>query len=150
SLVNVVLTKLGIRGFPKTSGGSGIQVFIPLAPGHTYPEVREFCGAVGALLRSAYPEKVTMEASKAKRAGKVYVDVDQNAKGQTLVAPYSVRPYPGAPVSAPLEWTELDQDLVPEQFTIRTIFERLEEVGDPFKPALSLKQDLHPALEQLR
>lgn len=150
SLVNVVLTKLGIRGFPKTSGGSGIQVFIPLAPGHTYPEVREFCGAVGSLLRSAYPEKVTMEASKAKRAGKVYVDVDQNAKGQTLVAPYSVRPYPGAPVSAPLEWTELEQDLVPEQFTIRTIFERLEEVGDPFKPALSLKQDLHPALEQLR
>jgi bifunctional non-homologous end joining protein LigD len=149
-LVNVVLDRLGVKGFPKTSGGAGLQVFIPLTGGHTYSDVREFCAGVGRLIQQAYPEKVSMEPSKPKRAGKVYVDVDQNAKGQTLVAPYSVRPYPGAPVSMPLRWEELDDDFMPEQFTIATAFERIEEAGDLFRPALSLRQDLHPALEQLR
>ncbi|MGQ0678854.1 MAG: non-homologous end-joining DNA ligase [Actinomycetota bacterium] len=148
-LVGVVLEGLGLKGFPKTSGGSGIQIFIPIAPGHSYREVREFCSAVGGMLRTAYPERVSMEASKAKRAGKVYVDVGQNAKGQTLVAPYSVRPYPGAPVSTPLAWSELDGEFYPEQFRIATLFERIEKVGDLFADALRIKQDLHPALERL-
>jgi bifunctional non-homologous end joining protein LigD len=148
-LVRVVLDGLGLRAFPKTSGGSGIQVFIPLKQGHTYRQVRAFCTAVGELLRSAYPEKVTLEPSKAKRAGKVYVDAGQNARGQTLVAPYSVRPYPGAPVSTPLRWEELDEDFYPEQFLISTIFERLERVGDLFGDAIKIHQDLSPALERL-
>lgn len=149
-LVKVVLDGLGLSAFPKTSGGAGLQIFVPLTPGHSYREVREFCAGVGAMLRTAYPEKVTMEASKPKRAGKVYVDVGQNAKGQTLVAPYSVRPYPGAPVSTPLRWEELDEPIYPEQFLISTIFERIEQVGDPFADALRTRQDLHPALERLR
>ena len=148
-MVGVVLEGLGLKSFPKTSGGSGIQVFIPLAPGHTYREVREFCGAVGAMLRSAYPERVTMEAGKAKRAGKVYVDAGQNAKGQTLVAPYSVRPYPGATVSTPLAWAELEEEIYPEQFRMGTLFERIERVGDLFAEAMKIKQDLHPALQRL-
>jgi bifunctional non-homologous end joining protein LigD len=148
-LVRVVLDGLNLRAFPKTSGGSGIQIFIPLTEGHTYKQVRGFCTAVGGLLRSAYPEKVTLEPSKAKRAGKVYVDAGQNAKGQTLVAPYSVRPYPGAPVSTPLSWEELDEEFYPEQFLISTIFERLEQVGDLFGEAIKIKQDLTPALERL-
>jgi bifunctional non-homologous end joining protein LigD len=149
-LVNVVLTGLGLKGFPKTSGGSGLQIFIPLAPGHTYPEVREFCTAVGGMLRIAYPEKVTLEFAKPKRAGKVYVDAGQNAKGQTLVAPYSVRPYPGAPVSAPLAWEELDEEIYPEMFRIGSMFERIEQVGDLFADAMKIRQDLHPALNRLR
>lgn len=149
-LVTVVLTGLGLKGFPKTSGGSGLQIFIPLAPGHTYPEVREFCIAVGGMLRLAYPEKVTLEFAKPKRAGKVYVDAGQNAKGQTLVAPYSVRPYPGAPVSAPLAWEELDDDIYPEMFRIGSMFERIEQVGDLFADAMKIRQDLHPALNRLR
>lgn len=149
-LVNVVLTGLGLKGFPKTSGGSGLQIFIPLAPGHTYPEVREFCTAVGGMLRLAYPEKVTLEFAKPKRAGKVYVDAGQNAKGQTLVAPYSVRPYPGAPVSAPLAWEELDEEIYPEMFRIGSMFERIEQVGDLFADAMKIRQDLHPALNRLR
>lgn len=149
-LVNVVLTGLSLKGFPKTSGGSGLQIFIPLAPGHTYPEVREFCTAVGGMLRLAYPEKVTLEFAKPKRAGKVYVDAGQNAKGQTLVAPYSVRPYPGAPVSAPLAWEELDEDIYPEMFRIGSMFERIEQVGDLFADAMKIRQDLHPALNRLR
>ncbi|MEX2588272.1 MAG: non-homologous end-joining DNA ligase [Actinomycetota bacterium] len=149
-LVKVVLDGLGLAAFPKTSGGSGLQIFVPITPGHSYKEVREFCAGVGALLRSAYPEKVTMEAAKAKRAGKVYVDVGQNAKGQTLVAPYSVRPYPGAPVSTPLAWKELDQVIYPEQFRISTLFERIERVGDLFADAVRSRQDLGPTLQRLR
>jgi bifunctional non-homologous end joining protein LigD len=148
-MVKVVLDGLGLKAFPKTSGGSGLQVFIPLAPGHTYKEVRDFCTAVGAMLRSVYPERVTMEASKPKRAGKVYVDAGQNAKGQTLVAPYSVRPYPGATVSAPLAWNELEDEIYPEQFRMSTLFERIEQVGDLFADAMKIKHDLHPALDRL-
>jgi len=148
-LVRVLLEKLGLSSFPKTSGGAGLQIFIPLTPGHTYKQVRSFCSALGGLLRAAYPEKVTMEFAKKSRAGKVYIDVDQNARGQTLVAPYSVRPYPGAPVSTPLSWNELESEFYPEQFTITTLFDRLSTTGDLFRPAMSSPQDLHPALEQL-
>lgn len=148
-LVKVVLDRLGLRGYPKTSGGAGIQVFLPLAPGHSYGEVREFCSAVGRLITAAYPERVTMEPSIPRRAGKVFIDANQNAKGKTLVAPYSVRPYPGATVSAPLAWEELEEEFFPEQFTMRTIFERLERVGDPFRGVLLHRQDLHPVLRRL-
>ncbi len=148
-LVKVVLDGLGLRAFPKTSGGSGLQIFIPITPGHTYGEVREFCTAVGGMLRMAYPEKVTLEFAKSKRAGKVYVDAGQNAKGQTLVAPYSVRPYPGAPVSTPLAWEELDDEIYPEMFRIGSLFERIEQVGDLFADAMKIRQDLHPALQRL-
>jgi bifunctional non-homologous end joining protein LigD len=149
-LVHTVLERLGLKGYPKTSGGAGLQVFIPLRPGHTYPEVREFCSAVGRLISAAYPERATVETPVARRAGKVFVDANQNARGKTLVAPYSVRPYPGAPVSMPLRWEELDHPFFPEQFTIATAFERIGRVGDLFLPARLARQDLHPALEQLR
>lgn len=148
-LVHTVLDRLGLHGFPKTSGGAGLQIFVPLTPGHTYPEVREFCLGVGRLITAVYPEKATLEPSIPKRKGKVFVDVNQNAKGKTLVAPYSVRPYPSAPVSMPLAWDELDEDFLPEQFTIATAFERLDRVGDLFAPARLRRQDIHPALRQL-
>ncbi len=148
-LVRTVLERLGLKGYPKTSGGAGLQVFVPLRPGHTYPEVREFCSALGRLISAAYPERATVETSMPKRKGKVFIDVNQNARGKTLVAPYSVRPYPGAPVSMPLRWEELDQELFPEQFTIATAFERIGQVGDLFLPARLARQDLHPALERL-
>lgn len=149
-LVHTVLDRLGLHGFPKTSGGAGLQIFLPLAPGHTYPEVREFCLGVGRLITAVYPERATLEPSIPRRKGKVFVDAHQNAKGKTLVAPYSVRPYPNAPVSMPLAWEELDQDFLPEEFTIATAFERIERVGDLFAPARLRRQDLHGALRQLK
>jgi bifunctional non-homologous end joining protein LigD len=148
-LVKVVLDRLGIRAFPKTSGGAGIQIFIPLVAGHTYPEVRAFCAGVARLIRAAYPEKVTTEMSIPKRKGHVFVDVNQNARGKTLVAPYSVRPYPGAPVSTPLRWEELDEEIYPEQFTIRTVPGLVDDRGDPFRPALIHRQDIRPAIARL-
>ena len=96
-----------------------------------------------------YPEKATLEPSIPRRKGHVFVDANQNAKGKTLVAPYSVRPYPGAPVSMPLAWEELEEEILPEQFTIATAFERIEKVGDLFAATRLRRQDLHPALLQL-
>jgi bifunctional non-homologous end joining protein LigD len=148
-LVHTVLERLGLRGFPKTSGGAGLQIFIPLLPGHTYAEVRELCLGIGRLITAVYPEKATLEPSIPRRKGHVFVDAYQNAKGKTLVAPYSVRPYPGAPVSMPLAWEELEEEILPEQFTVATAFERIERTGDLFAPARLHRQDLHPALEQL-
>ena len=77
------------------------------------------------------------------------MDVNQNARSKTLVAPYSVRPYPGAPVSMPLRWEELDEEFFPEQFTIRTVPDRVDEVGDAFASALIHRQDIRPAVERL-
>lgn len=149
-LLKVVLDRFDLRAFPKTSGGAGLQIFIPITPGHSYAEVRQFCSGVGRLIQHAYPEKVTLEPSKLRRKGKVFIDANQNSAGKTLVAPYSVRPYPLATVSAPLSWEELDEEFYPEAFTIETIFDRITEIGDPFRPALSVKQDLHPVMEQIR
>lgn len=149
-LVHTVLDRFGLRAVPKTSGGAGVQIFIPLAPGHSYAEVREFCTGVGRLITTVYPERATLEPSIPKRKGKVFIDANQNAKGKTLVAPYSVRPYPLAPVSMPLRWEELDGEFYPEQFTIATAFDRIERVGDLFAPTRMWRQDLHPVLAQLR
>jgi bifunctional non-homologous end joining protein LigD len=149
-LVHTVLDRLGLRAVPKTSGGAGLQIFIPIAPGHSYAEVREFCAGVGRLITAVYPERATLEPSIPKRKGKVFIDANQNAKGKTLVAPYSVRPYPGAPVSMPLSWDELGEEFFPEQFTILTAFERIAAAGDLFAATRMWRQDLHPALAQLR
>ena len=149
-VVHTLLERLGLHAFPKTSGGAGLQIFLPLTPGHTYPEVREFCLGVGRLITAVYPERATLEPSIPRRKGKVFIDAHQNAKGKTLVAPYSVRPYPSAPVSMPVAWEELDEDFLPEEFTIATAFGRLARTGDLFAPARLRRQDLHPALEQLR
>jgi bifunctional non-homologous end joining protein LigD len=149
-LVHTLLDRLGLQAFPKTSGGAGLQIFIPLAPGHSYAEVREFCMGVGRVITAVYPERATVEPSIPRRKGKVFIDANQNAKGKTLVAPYSVRPYPGAPVSMPLTWEELEEDFLPEQFTIVTAFERIRQVGDLFAGSRLRRQDLRPALAQLR
>ncbi|HWD09078.1 MAG TPA: non-homologous end-joining DNA ligase [Actinomycetota bacterium] len=149
-LVHTVLDRLGLRAVPKTSGGAGLQIFIPLAPGHSYAEVREFCTGVGRLITAVYPERATLEPSIPKRKGRVFIDANQNAKGKTLVAPYSVRPYPLAPVSMPLSWEELDEEFYPEQFTVATAFERIGAVGDLFAQTRMWRQDLHPALAQFR
>lgn len=149
-LVHTILDRFGLQAVPKTSGGAGLQIFIPLSPGHSYAEVREFCIGVGRLITAVYPERATLEPSIPRRRGKVFIDALQNARGKTLVAPYSVRPYPGAPVSMPLAWEELDRDFLPEQFTIATAFERLDRVGDLFGPTRLWRQDLHAALGQLR
>jgi bifunctional non-homologous end joining protein LigD len=97
-----------------------------------------------------HPDIATVERVVGQREGKVYVDFGQNRRGATVVPPYVVRPVPGATVSTPLDWDELEGDLDPGAFTIRTVPQRLSRVGDLFAPVLSDRQDLTPAISKLR
>lgn len=132
----------GLTGFPKTSGATGVQVYVPVEPRYTYGQVRAFAEFFCRVLEKTFPEKATTERSVAKRGGKVYLDYMQNAKGKTLIAPYCPRPLPGAPVSAPLTWEELEGGAVPSMFTVKTMPRRLEEKGDLFRGVLELRQNI--------
>ncbi len=147
--VGRLLRGIGLRPLLKTSGASGLHIVVPLVPGYTYDHSRMFCEGVARVVARELGDIATVERKLANRGGKVYVDFGQNRAGQTIVPPYVPRPVPGASVSCPLEWDELDFELSPRMFTIETIFERLEERGDLFRPLLGDLQDLMPAIEAL-
>jgi bifunctional non-homologous end joining protein LigD len=142
--IKVALDNLGLRGYPKTSGATGIHIYLPLDPVHSYGRVRRFVETVGRLIVAADPDNVTMEWDIPARAGKVFIDHNQNVGGKTIASVYAVRPYPGAPVSTPLTWTELEQ-VTPEMFTIETIWDRLADAGERFAPVLAGGQTLEAA-----
>jgi bifunctional non-homologous end joining protein LigD len=147
-LVKVVLDGLGLRGYAKTSGATGMQVFVPLDGTHTHPDAREFVEQVGRLVVRAYPEKATMAWPVADRAGKVFIDHQMNRSGANIASVYSLRPLPRAPVSTPLGWDELDDDIEPGDFRIDNVWERFA-AGDRFAPVLEDKQSLAGAMEAL-
>ena len=147
-LLREALGHLRLRGYPKTSGSRGIHVHVPLDPVHDYARVRMFVQQLGHLLAAANPENVTMDRHIPNRAGKVYIDSGQNRAGATIAAAYSVRPRPGAPVSTPLRWDELDS-IDPAGFTIATIWDRIARYGDLFAPVLLGGQRLDRAEESL-
>ncbi len=142
--IKVALDNLGLRGYPKTSGATGLHIYVPLDPVHDYGRVRRFVETVGRLMAAADPTNVTMEWDIPRRAGKVFIDHNQNVGGKTIASVYAVRPRPGAPVSTPLAWEEVGV-LTPDLFTIETIWKRLEAVGDRFAPVLSGGQTLDGA-----
>jgi len=134
---------LGVVGVPKVTGKRGIQVFVPLRPGYTFEETRDWVERVSRAVGAAAPDLVSWEWSKDRRDGRARLDFTQNWGNRTLVAAYSPRPAPGLPVSAPIAWDELDDPaLRPDRWTIRTIFERVEARGDLFAPALGPGQSL--------
>jgi bifunctional non-homologous end joining protein LigD len=130
-----VLETLEVPSVPKTSGKRGIHVFVPLAPGYTHEEVADFACNVAAAVAAKVPG-ITVERSLAKRRGRLYLDCMQNGYGKTVVAPYSLRAMDGAPVSAPLKWSEITKKLDPLKYNIRTMPNRLAKVGDLFAPVL--------------
>jgi bifunctional non-homologous end joining protein LigD len=134
-MVRVALQRLGLVGYPKTSGATGLHVYVPLEPVHSYDRVRRFVETVGGLIVGAAPETATMEWEIPKRAGKVFIDHNQNVAGKTIASVYSVRPRAGAPVSAPLLWDEVD-DTDPASITVATLWERVGRHGDLFAPVL--------------
>ncbi|RYZ36876.1 MAG: DNA ligase D [Myxococcaceae bacterium] len=136
------LDELGLQSFPKTSGKRGLHVLVPLAPGHTYARALAFANARAAELEEALGDIATTERSVGKRGGRLYLDVGQNARGKTVVAPYSLRAVEGAPFSAPLDWSEVTARLDPHRFRLETLRKRLESVGDLFAPVLRTKQTL--------
>jgi bifunctional non-homologous end joining protein LigD len=147
-LVKVVLDGLGLRGYAKTSGATGMQVFVPLDGTHTHSDAREFVERVGRLVVRAYPEKATMAWPVAERAGKIFIDHQMNRAGANIASVYSLRPLPGAPVSTPLDWGELDTDIEPGDFRIDNVWDRFAG-SDRFAPVLTDKQSLIPAMEAL-
>ncbi|MBX5436836.1 MAG: non-homologous end-joining DNA ligase [Alicyclobacillaceae bacterium] len=129
-----LLERMELPHLAKTSGATGLQVFIPLTGGHTFAQTRVFTRAVAEYLRAELPQLVTLERLKKDRGHKVYVDYPQHGRSRTLVAAYSPRATPAATVSAPLTWTELERGVRPEAFTIHNMAERVRAVGDLMRP----------------
>jgi len=143
-LIKLALDQMGLTGYAKTSGATGLHIYVPLDPIYEYGRVRKFVESVGRLLVTANPDEITMEWDIPKRAGKVFIDHNQNVGGKTIASVYSVRPRPGAPVSAPFLWSELEA-VRPDYFTIATIWDRLQRAGDLFGPVLRGGQQLEAA-----
>jgi bifunctional non-homologous end joining protein LigD len=137
------LGALKVRSFIKTSGASGLHIFVPLEPEYTYEEVRMFAGAIGQRVRAELPKLVTSERTVSKRKpGTVLIDALQNSLGKPLAAVYSLRPMPGAPVSTPVTPAELKRGFKPGDFTCETIFARLKRTGDLWEDIWNQRQSL--------
>ena len=147
-LVGRLLEEVGLPGYAKTSGADGIHVVAPITRRSTFAETYDFAERVAALLERRHPGLVTTEWLKAKRRG-VLLDHRQNGAGKTIASAYSVRPKPRAPVSTPLRWEELTEDIDPVELNIDTVPDRIREHGDLWEPLLRVKQRLEPALARV-
>lgn len=147
-VVRDVLTEMGLRAYPKVSGATGIHIYIPVTPQYPFSAASRFAGLVGRIVADLLPDLATTERRIGKRGPRVYIDHLQNLAGQTIAAPYSVRPLPRAPVSTPVTWDEL-QRCEPMHFTIKTVPARLRQLGDVFAPVLAGFQRLDPWLDEL-
>ncbi len=140
---------LEIDSYCKTSGSTGLHVYIPLAAKYDYDIAKNFAQLVAQKVNEVLPSTTSVLRMPAKRKKKVYLDFLQNRRGQTLAAPYSVRPKPGATVSTPLLWSEVNTKLDVSKFTIKTIFKRLDKVGDLWKPVAGKAANLDKAIKSL-
>ena len=142
-LYRTALSHLGVRGHPKVTGKRGIQVWIGIRPGYAFDETRDWVEGLSRAVGSTVPDLVSWEWAKRARKGKARLDFTQNAINKTLVAPYSPRPAPGAPVSMPIDWDELDDPrLRPDRWTVRDAPDRLADGGDRFAGVLEDRQEL--------
>jgi len=148
--VHAVLTKAQIPGFPKTSGATGLHIYIPLGAKYEFEIAREFARLIATLVHHEVPGFTSLERSPKKRKQKVYLDFLQNRSGQTLASVYSLRPREGATVSTPLRWEEIKPGLDPRDFTIKTIHRRLQKTGDLFKGVLGPGVDIAKCIEMLK
>ncbi|MBX9853479.1 MAG: non-homologous end-joining DNA ligase [Cytophagaceae bacterium] len=148
--VKEVLDRGNITGFCKTSGSRGLHIYVPLGAKYDYDQTKQFAELIASLTNELVPKITSLERMPARRKNKIYLDYLQNRRGQTLAAPYCVRPKPGATVSTPLEWEEVKDGLHPSQFNIRNIFERLKEKGDIFKGIMGKGADIEKALKKLK
>jgi DNA ligase D len=142
----VLLDDLGYAGFPKTSGGRGIHIYVRIEPHWTFTDVRHAAIAFGRELERRLPGQVTTAWWKEQRGERIFIDYNQNARDRTIASAYSVRPKPGAPVSAPLAWDELTE-VAPEDFTVATMPARFAEVGDRHAAIDDAAHSLQPLLD---
>jgi bifunctional non-homologous end joining protein LigD len=145
-----VLRAAQVNYFLKTSGATGFHIYLPLEPVYTYEQARTFAQVISQLVATELPKDTTLERSVSKRPrGRVLLDALQNAKGKPLASVYSVRAFPGAPVSTPVTPKELEGDINPEKWTLRTLDARLREVGDLWKDFWNKRQTLDKPLTAL-
>lgn len=143
TLFRTALDHLGVQGFPKVTGQRGVQVWIPVEPVHDFAATRDWVERLSRSIGRAVPELVSWAWEVRSRGGRARLDYTQNARNKTLVAPYSVRAAPGAPVSLPVRWEELDDpELCPDRWTIRDAGDRIRREGDLFAGALGPPQHL--------
>jgi bifunctional non-homologous end joining protein LigD len=147
-LVGDLMSEIGIRAYVKTSGADGMHVFVPIERRHSFEEAHAFAESVALILEARHPGVVTSEWLKAKRNG-VLIDYHQNGAGRTTASVYSVRPKPGATVSVPLRWEELEDGLDRRDFTMEVALRRIKQEGDLFDPVLGGGQSLGDATAAL-
>jgi bifunctional non-homologous end joining protein LigD len=148
-VVKNIMDELETECYCKTSGATGLHVFVPLAAKYNYNNIKTVAEVIAQTVFARLPETTSIIRNPQKRQKKVYIDFLQNRKGQTLAAPYSVRPRAGATVSTPLNWNEVNEKLDPTDFTIKTIFKRLDKFGDLWKPMTGKGSNLDKIIKQL-
>ena len=136
----------GYAAFPKTSGGRGIHIYVRIEPKWTFTDMRHAAIAFGRELENRLPGEVTTKWWKEERGERIFVDYNQNARDRTIASAYSIRPKPGAPVSAPFHWDELN-DVKPEHFNVATMPKRFQDVGDPHDKIDDKHHSLQPLLD---
>ncbi|HEY4651099.1 MAG TPA: DNA ligase D, partial [Pontibacter sp.] len=144
-----VLDKAGATAFCKTSGATGMHIFVPLGANYSFDQARDFAHLVAQLVHEKLPKLTSLERSPKERRKQVYLDFLQNSIGQTIAAAYTVRPRPGATVSTPLSWDEVKPGLTPEAFTLKNVPDRIRQKGDLFKGVLSEGVDLQKCLKNI-
>ena len=149
NMVKQVLDNIGVEGYCKTSGSTGLHIYVPLGAKYTYDQSRMLAELVVTLVHNELPRFTSLERSPAKRKGKIYLDYLQNKTTQTIAAPYSLRPKPGAPVSTPLQWEEVKKGLRIKDHNINNALARVKETGDIFKPVLGKGADLKKAIKKI-
>ena len=139
-----VLEQAGVRGYPKTSGGDGLHVFVPLGAGHTFERVRTWVKAIGQRLASSYPDLIALAHGATHRGDRVTIDYAQNSVGRNTAAPYTLRAHTAHPtVSTPLTWAELDAGIIhPARLSPQVVLERVRQMGDLFAPVLQGDQHI--------
>jgi bifunctional non-homologous end joining protein LigD len=144
-----ILDKAGATYYCKTSGASGLHIYVPLNNKYKYAPAKSFAHVIAMLTQELVPDFTTLERTVAKRGDRIYIDFLQNSKGQTLASAYSVRPVPGACVSTPLTWKEVRKGLHPTQFNIYNLHKRIEKLGDLFYQVLGKGNDIRKCLNNL-
>lgn len=137
--IHRLLEKIGIESFCKTSGATGLHIYIPLGAKYSYKQSGQFAELIAIMINRQLPDITSVIRSPAKRQGKVYIDFLQNRMGQTMASPYSVRPQPGALISTPLLWSEVNSRLHPTLFHIKNIHKRIEKKGDLWQKILTAR-----------
>jgi len=149
-VIKEVLDKAGAVSYPKTSGATGIHIYVPLGGKYTYDQAKDFAHIVATLAHAQLPGVTSLDRILSKRGkDKIYIDFLQNRKGQTLACAYSLRPKPHATVSTPLEWKEVKRGLLPSDFTFKNIMSRIGKKGDLFSDVLMKGIDMKKCIRSL-